>query len=694
MDRNKKRKQLQFLFGGLFFLALYVGYCIGTLGKINPANVMSEIRQALFSPLPFRITELTGTSILMSLILWLFAYTYCLGSIKNYRFEEEYGTARFAEPEELNKKLENKKDLKENKILSEHLRMSQDFQMTGLNNNSVSVGGPGSGKSFNVVRPNLYQGNASFVVTDPKGELLRDTGNYLKARGYTIRVLNLIEMGLSDGYNPFSYIRSENDIIRLITNLIANTTPKNSNTSDPFWEKAEAMYLQAIFTYVWYEHPKQKKPVNFRSVLELLNKAEVAETNGGSELDQIMEVLPAEHPAYVAYKKVKSGAGDTIRSIIISANSRLSYLQNPEILRLLDKDEMQIPFLGEGVYENPERKTALFCIIPDNDKSYNFIVGLLYTQIFQELYRVADQKYRHNQGKLPIPVEFWLDEFANVALPDGFLEILSTCRSRNIGINIIIQNLAQLKTMFKDAWETVIGDCDIFLYLGGNEQSTHKFVSEMLDRMTIDKKSFGETRGSHGSSSQNFDVLGRELMRPGEVRKLDNRRCIVMAKGFDAVVDQKYQTWKKEEFKEAEALGIYTDKRELEQWQQEGSRRFYFDLAGEDGKKKSYRMQVENYLGIFREAQIFRDLIRKEEMGEEIGLLPKEFGSYFYEEKEVWPVFSLQKERIRSGAEVLNKYPIIGCYTEKGFVPESEDVLKQIFREENRITPFLKEYAV
>lgn len=704
MEKNKKKKQVHSIFMIFFLLALYVGYCIGSIFgegyEIRLDTVLIDIKQAFLSPLPFKITQMTGKCILGSLAVWLLAYLYCLGNIKNYMPEKEFGTARFATPGELNKKLEDKKKISANKILSEHLRVSLDFQMTGLNNNAVFIGGPGSGKSFRAVRPNLYQCNSSFVVTDPKGELLRDTGNFLKMHGYRIRVLNLVDMLLSDCYNPFVYIRSENDIIKLITNLIANTTPKGSRYSDPFWEKAEAMYLQSIFLYVWYEFPKQGKTANFRGVLELLNKAEHAETGQSgergrqqSELDKLMGELTSQHPALIAYKKVMSGAGDTIRSIIISANSRLAYLQNPDILRILDQDEIQNPFLGEGVYENPERKMALFCVIPDNDKSYNFMVGLLYTQIFQELYRIADHKYVQNMGKLPVHVAFWMDEFANVALPDGFLEILSTCRSRNIGINIIIQNLAQLKTLFKDAWETIIGDCDAFIYLGGNEQSTHKFVSEMLDRMTIDKQSTGETKGSHGSSSHNYDVLGRELMRPGEVRKLENEKCLVLLRGFDAVADSKYRTWEKAEFKEAENLGIYVDRHELEELQRAGHQQFFFGLSGEDGKRKSYYFMIEEYGGIFEESTLYEDLDLTEKFEKKVGVLPEQFGSYFFEDKEVWPVFSEAGETIRSGGEILIKHPIIGYCTEAETVFAEKNILQTIFRKENRIMPFAKDFS-
>ena len=329
--------------------------------------------------------------------------------------------------------------------------------------------------------------------------------------------------------------------MKLITNLISNTTPKGSTPSDPFWEKAEGLFLQAIFYYVWLEVQPAKR--NFETVLKLLGEAEVKEPGKASKLDVRMKFLEessplgANHPAVKQYNKCMRGAGDTVRSIIISANSRLAFLENKQVLRLLSKDELNLSDIGIGVNGDGETKTALFCVIPDSDKSYNFIIGMLYTQIFQELYYQADFNCG---GRLPIHVTFMLDEFANVALPDDFCSLLSTMRSREISSIIIIQNFAQLKALFKDTWETIPGNCDTFIYLGGNEQSTHKYVSELLGKGTIDKKSSGETKGRQGSSSRNYDVLGRELFTPDEVRKLDNKKCIIFIRGFDPIMDNKY----------------------------------------------------------------------------------------------------------------------------------------------------------
>ena len=365
----------------------------------------------------------------------------------------------------------------------------------------------------------------------------------LRQNGYNVKVINLLEMDKSDCYNPFVYLREETDVVKLVTNIMSNTTPKNATSSDPFWDKAEGLFLQSLFYYVWLECPIAKR--NMSTVMELIGKAEVTEKDKPSELDKQMSFLEhtsplgANHPAVKQYKKCMRGAGDTIRSIIISANSRLAKLENKQVLRLLSKDDLNLAELGTGVSNDGHTKTALFCVIPDSDKSYNFIIGMLYTQIFQELYYQADFNYG---GRLPIHVTFMLDEFANVALPDDYCSLLSTMRSREISSVIIIQNLAQIKALFKDTWETIPGNCDTLVYLGGNEQSTHEYISKLLGKATIDKKSTGESRGRQGSSSRNFDVLGREIMTPDEVRKMDNSKCLIFIRGLDPVLDGKYYT--------------------------------------------------------------------------------------------------------------------------------------------------------
>ncbi len=684
-DGFRKKKPNYGFFIFMFFVAVYAGYCIGMMygEEITLENLNSLLQYAFLHPWPIRTTEFTLQAIVLAVLVWLVALVAYLGSLRNYMPGEEFGTGRIATPHEVNKVLMDKNP-RNNKIISENIRVSIDTRKTGLNNNVLVVGGSGAGKTFYLVKPNAYNcGSCSYIFCDPKGELLRDTGNYLKMHGYTIKVLNLVDMDSSDCYNPFEYIRSDEDITKLITNLIANTTPKGSNTSDPFWERGESMLLQALFLYVWYEYPKQGKVPNFRGVLDLLNQAEVNGSAGSgseknSDLDHIMYALPPDHPALVTYKKVNVGAADTIRSLIISANARLAYLQNSKILHILDKDDMDLKSIGEGIYCNPDRKTALFCVIPDNDKSYSFLVGMLYTQLFQVLYYLADHKYN---GRLPIHVAFWMDEFANCALPDSFTEILSTCRSREISCNIIIQNLAQLKTLFKeDEWESISGNCDTLIYLGGNEQSTHKYMSEMLGKMTIDKRTSGETTGSHGSSSKNYDVLGRDMLDPSEVRKMDNKKCLIFIKGFDPVIDDKYRTTEKEPYKLATLLGNYEHGKNQDI--KDGQDIFYMNY-GEDQERSLY-YQVESYLGVFEDTAAYKDVKNgSDEEGEYLFFDVGAFTSNLMSGSIIYPVFSRNSVIAETGKGKLKKHQIIG-YSEDGkVIRKPSEELKKIFVNDN-----------
>lgn len=470
----------------------------------------------------------------------------------------EYGTAKWENVKRLTQKMTEGKNMDSIRIYSEGLRISTNSEFTGINNNCLVVGGPGTGKSWFLVQPNLWQENGSFVVTDPKGELLGRNGRRLLQDGYVVRVLNLVDMKSSDCFNPFVYIRESADIRRLITNLIANTTSEEArkHTGDPFWEKSESMFLQSLFIYVWMEEPTPKR--NISSLMNLLAKAEYTEDGVPSELDDIMTALEAKkgesHPAVRNYKKVIRGAGDTIRSIIISANARMAPFEEEDVLRIFSRDDFEIGSIGAGINMDGKTKTAVFCVIPDNDKTYNFIVGMFYTLACRELYMLADQVYH---GKLPIPVTFWFDEFANVALPEGFLLWLATCRSRNLSCVVIIQNIAQIKALFKDNWENIPGNCDILVYLGGNEQSTHEYISKMLGKQTVYKKNTSESRGQHGSTSRTTDVLGRELMTLDEVGLLDNSKCIIKVRGCRPVLDNKFNPFDKDDFNMLKSLGVY-----------------------------------------------------------------------------------------------------------------------------------------
>lgn len=528
------------LLAGCLYLGLFLGGVIEqdmTIYTLVPA-----LKEAYAHPFELNVTAYTPYTIAAvsaTAIMYLMVQK---TNQRNYRFGKEHGSARWEEAKAVTKRLGDKDGY--HRILSQNVRISLNTRKTMLNNNVFCIGGSGAGKSLFLIKCNLMEMQGSFAATDPKGELLGSAGGYLKANGYQIRVFNLINPGESNGYNPFAYIRSETDVIKLITNLMKNTTPKGSSSNDPFWEKAENLFLQALFYYVWMEMPPGRK--NFLSVLELLAEAKV-EKEEPSKLDRRFDLLARthpmgeRHPAVRQYRKVMDGAASTVKSIIISVNARLAFLENEEVKQLLETDELHFEELGTGRNGDKKTKTALFIVTPDSDKSYAFLVGMLYEQLMQELYCQADTKYG---GRLPIHVTMYLDEFYNTPLPNSYLNFLSTMRSREISNVIVVQNIAQVKELFKDSWETIPGNADTLVYLGGNEQGSHKYISELLGKATIDKRSSGETIGKHGSASRNYDVLGRELMTPDEVRKLDNRKCIVLIRGCDPVIDFKFNTFK------------------------------------------------------------------------------------------------------------------------------------------------------
>lgn len=455
---------------------------------------------------------------------------------RNYRRREEHGSAKWGSPSAVNRKYANKVKT-ENKILTQNVAIGLDGRQHRRNLNILCCGGSGAGKTRYFAKDNIMNCNTSFVVLDPKGELLRDTGNLLKAQGYVIKVIDLINMDRSHCYNPFVYLRSDNDIQRLVTNLFKNTTPKGTQTQDPFWDQAATMLLLALVFYLHYEAPPEEQ--NFPMVMEMIRAGEVREDDDEyqSLLDELFDRLERRNPEHIAlkyYRSYHSGSAKTLKSIQITLISRLEKFNLTSLASITQHDEMELWSLGE-------RKTAVFAVIPDNDSSFNFIVGMLYTQLFQQLYYQADVVHG---GRLPIHVHFVMDEFANVALPDEFDKLLATMRSREISVSIIIQNLAQLKALFEKQWESIVGNGDEFLYLGGNEQSTHKYVSELLGKETIDMNTYGQSKGRNGSYSTNWQLSGRELMTPDEVRMLDNRYALLFIRGERPIMDLKYDIMK------------------------------------------------------------------------------------------------------------------------------------------------------
>lgn len=529
-------KDKNFLWFGVavfgWLVIIWISFLIApTLGG-GLSSVIPKLSEALSHPFYLvwsdnTLLTLFVLSLIYGLAILIYHYTK-----PNFRRREEHGSAKWGEVKEINKRYQQKpKD--SNKILSQHLSIGYNAKLHRRNFNTIVVGGSGAGKTRFYAKPNLMQCNTSFVCLDPKGELLRDTGGLLKAKGYEVRVLDLINMERSDCYNPFMYIQSDNDIQRLVTNLFKSTTPKGSQSNDPFWDTAASMLLLALVFYLHYEAPPEEQ--NFAMVMELLRNGDIDEDNEaeGSVLDDLFALLEYENPNHIAlkyYKSYRSGSAKTLKSIQITLAARLEKFNLDSLAALTSTDELDLQSLGE-------RKVALFALIPDNDTSFNFLVSILYTQLFQQLFFVADFKYR---GALPVHVHFLMDEFANVSLPDDFDKILSVMRSRGVSVSIILQNLAQLKALFEKQWESIVGNCDEFVYLGGNEQSTHKYVSELLGKETIDTNSYGRSDGLRGNFSTNSQVAGRELLTPDEVRMLDNKYAIVFIRGERPVLDLKY----------------------------------------------------------------------------------------------------------------------------------------------------------
>ena len=509
---------------------------------------MNSFFEAIKTPYKLKLTPYTGKSIIICLCVYGLAISAYYASKGNKRTGEEYGSAKWGSVSEINKKYKDTQNPSNNAILTQNIQIGLDGRKHRRNLNILVVGGSGSGKTRFFVKPNVMQCNCSYIIADPKGELLRATGGMLEQEGYEVKVLNLVDMERSDGYNPLAYVHTDTDALKLVTNLIKNTTPKTAGNTDPFWDKSETALLQAFILYLKYEAPVSEQ--NFATVMYMIQNAAASENDESykSPIDVVFEALEERNPEHIAvkqYKVFKQAAGKTAKSILISTAVRLAAFNLPQLATITNTDEMELDKLGE-------RKQAIFAVIPDNDSSFNYIVGMLYTQAFQELYCNADHK---NGGRLKIPVRVLMDEFANVALPDDFEKILSTCRSREISINIIIQNMAQLKALFKDSWENITGNCDTFLYLGGNEQGTHKYISELMGKATIDTRTRGITKGRNGSSSTNFRNTGRELLTADEVRLLNNEYAILFIRGEKAVMDKKYNILKHKNIKLTEDGG-------------------------------------------------------------------------------------------------------------------------------------------
>ena len=495
-------------------------------------EILTGLTAALNNPLVITWCEDSVKTILIFIAAYAMGIGIYFATKRNTRPREEHGSAKWGEASAVNKKYADRR-FTENKVLTQNVRIGFNAHKHRRNLNVLVCGGSGAGKTRFYCKPNAMNCNTSMVILDPKGEIARDTGHLLKARGMEVKVLDLINMWRSHCYNPFVYLENDNDVQRLVTNLFKSTTPKGAQSQDPFWDTAASMLLLALVFYLKYEAPPDEQ--NFPMVMEMLRAGDVREEDEGyqSPLDELFDRLEMRSPDHIAvkyYRDYRSGSGKTLKSIQITLAARLEKFNLESLAALTMTDELDLASIGE-------KKTALFVIIPDNDTSFNFLVSILYTQLFQQLFYSADHKHG---GALPVHVHFLMDEFANVSLPDDFDKILSVMRSRGVSVSIILQNLAQLKALFEKQWESIVGNCDEFLYLGGNEQSTHKYVSELLGKETLDTNTYGKSSGRNGNYSTNYQISGRELLTPDEVRMLDNRYALLFIRGERPVMDEKF----------------------------------------------------------------------------------------------------------------------------------------------------------
>lgn len=587
MKKDNHTEEIIFL-GILIIPVIWIALLIAPFIHKGLFNAIDDIFNAFDNP--FSITWCSDSirTVAIFLLIYLLGVGIYLSSLRNYRKKEEYGSAKWGNTKQVNKKYADPKYF-ENKLLSQNVRIGLDGKKHRRNLNTIIIGGSGAGKTRFYGKPNIMQCNTSFVTLDPKGEILRDTGYLLEKEGYVIKVMDLINMNKSHCYNPFEYIHDDKDVLKLITNLIRNTTPKGSQTNDPFWEKSETALLEGLCLFLLHEAPKEEQ--NFTMVMEMIAAADVREDDEYyiSPLDRLFNDLQREKPNSLAVKQYniyKQAAGKTAKSILISVGVRLAAFNLESIASITSTDELELEKVGE-------RKTAIFAVIPDTDSTFNFLVGMLYTQLFQTLYYQADIVHG---GELPVPVHFLMDEFANVALPDEFDKLLSTMRSRQIFVSIIIQNLAQIKALYKDAWESIVGNCDELYYLGGNEQSTHKFISEYLGKETLDTNTYGKSSGKSGSYSTNYQQVGRELLTADEVRLLDNDYALLFIRGERPIFDKKYDILKHPNVEytkdgSAEAYQHGLIRHNIENWQDITLTDYEYELYSEQDLQEYFALQ-------------------------------------------------------------------------------------------------------
>ena len=517
--------------------AVWLGLLVAPAASGGLFGIIRQFPAAMQHPFHIIWCEDSGKAVLFFVVVYALLVGAVLSTRRNYRRGVEHGSAKWGSPERLNRKY-CAKPPEPNKVFTQHIRMGLDGRKHRRNLNTVVVGGSGAGKTRSYAKPCLYEAclspkGPSFVCLDPKGELLRDSGGLLRESGYDVRVLDLLHMEKSHCYNPFVYLTNDNEVQMLVTNLFKATTPKGAQSQDPFWDSTASILLSALVYYLYHKAPPEEQ--NFPMVMEMLRAGEVREDDDSylSPLDVLFERLEMRDPEHIAvkyYKQYRSGSAKTLKSIQITLASHMEKFNLDSLIALTATDELHLQDMGE-------KRVALFALIPDSDTSFNFLVSILYQQLFQQLFDSADHKHG---GSLPVPVHFLMDEFANISLPNDFEIKLSTMRSRNVFVSIILQNIAQLKALFEKQWESVLGNCDELLYLGGNEQGSHKYISELLGKATIDTNTYGKSSGRNGNYSTNYQIAGRELMTPDEVRMLDNRKALLFIRGELPVCDDKF----------------------------------------------------------------------------------------------------------------------------------------------------------
>lgn len=546
---------------GLFILLILAYFGCGLL-KLDGVTINNYQQKLLYIfTHPFRNWWTKKTPAFMSVVFvaWIMFIAYYLDQNRNYHFGVENGSEQWADVNKLSKTLRDSKNEKNNTYLSERIAVSNNALS---NMNMLVIGGSGSYKTTSVLTPNLLLAGMTNVILDIKGDLLRKHGNYLKEHGVKVKSFNLINPEESDRYNPMQYLQKETDVIRLITNMQASVKPPDAQKGDPFWDDGVALYLQAMFFHEWLTAKEENRKPTLNNILKLVNMEskhvgdgeEDDKTELQLEMDRLAELHGDDYPPVRDYRKLKEGATETVRSIIIMVNAMLRLCETSALKRLFEDDDIDIPSLGLGVDGNPNKKTALFLVMPDNDQSFNFLISMFYTQLFDVLIRIADHKCH---GSLPIHVRLWADEFYAGPKPTNTEVLMGTIRSRNLSIVPILQSIAQIKAVFpQEKWEVFLDNCAVMIYLGSGPAafSTHEYISKLLGEMTIDTRNDGVTTGSHGSSSLNNQRAGRGLMTPGEVKRLDRKKCLIFMEGQYPILDWKNLPFETSEWKESERL--------------------------------------------------------------------------------------------------------------------------------------------